>query len=891
MKLEVSELTIESRGLGLSLDKFIKSDEKDKKLIKKPKEAESSTKLSKRENKLPSKKEFVVKDEKKESFLKENHEYFFLSTEYDPNHNKTGIKLYDVENQTMVYFHDPYNYKPYFYVDIPEKDLNPKDVPASLIDHIEEVTKKDLLSYATKKFTKIVTKTPADVPRVRDNFEKTWESDIRFHLNWIYDNQLVPGRKYIWNSRNNFQESKSRKEGMKLPEEIIKNLEKFGDLISVFRDDFEHEIPNLPIVSLDIEVESTKGFIPQASNPKEKIICICLVSNTGLRKAYVLRREEIEIGEKPENYPDNIEIEFFTNEANLLKEVFKRLVTFSIIVTFNGDRFDFPYLHSRAKRLKVHSPINWNRRQERCDFKKSLHIDLYRFYHNVAIKTYAFGGRYQEENLDGVAEALLGEGKIKVPKQIHELSEYDLIYYCDRDTSLTLNLILFENNTPLNLIFILSRISRTPIDELIRSSVSNWVRNLFYFEHRRRNCIIPHKEEIEKMKGSKAHSKAIIRDKKYQGAIVIQPVPGIHFRVAVLDFASLYPSIISAYNLSYETIKCPHSTCRDNRVPETNYWVCKEQRGIMADIIGFIKDIRVLWLKPSSKGQSELRDFFKIFERSLKVLINASYGVFGSSNFQLYCIAVAESTTAFGRNSINKTVEKSESMGIKVLYGDTDSVFLLHPSEDQIDEIIRWSHEVLNVGLEMEKEYRYCILSERKKNYLGVYHDSNVDIKGLMGKKRNTPPFLQKEFKRVIKILSGVMTREEFDLAKERIETTIKAIYSKLESRSYPIQDLSIKVQITKPLAKYKVKPPHVRAAEMLIKYNHPVSVGQLILYIKTREKDGIIPLELYNEQIRIDIKYYKGQVSSIFGQLLDTIGISAKELETGQVNLLKFFG
>ncbi|MFX1538304.1 MAG: DNA polymerase domain-containing protein, partial [Promethearchaeota archaeon] len=501
----------------------------------------------------------------------------------------------------------------------------------------------------------------------------------------------------------------------------------------------------------------------------------------------------------------------------------------------------------------------------------------------------------QEETLDAIALALLGVGKIALEKEIFELSEWDLINYCSRDARITLDLLLFENQTPLNLIFILSRISRTPIDNLVRTSVSNWVRSLFFYEHRRRGYLIPNPEDIQITKGTQASSKAIIKGKKYKGATVIDPVPGIHFNVAVLDFSSLYPSIISTFNLSYETILCAHEECRKNKVPQTTYWVCDHNRGIIADVIGFIKDVRVQWLKPESKKDSPQKEFYQILERSLKVLINASYGVLGSDRFQFYCLPVADATTAYGRDAIEKAIQKSQALGISVLYGDTDSVFLQNPTKEQIDEIIQWSMEELGVGLEMEKVYRYLVLSERKKNYFGVYPDSSVDVKGLMGKKRNTPPFLQKGFREVLAILAQVTTKEEFNEAKKQVINLIRGIYQTLEKKEYSAADLAITTQLTQPLHRYKVQAQHVKAAIQLNNYykkkgKDPVKAGQLIRFIKTRTSERVTPLLLMTDSSKVDVKAYKSMIDSTFDQLFGALDIEVEEIATGQVNLMEFF-
>ncbi|MFX1286182.1 MAG: DNA-directed DNA polymerase I [Promethearchaeota archaeon] len=843
-----------------------------------------------------------------EQALEADKDYFILSTVYDAQTNGAGIKLYDVEKKKVIYVTDTYGHEPYCFSREPLQKVQAIKFPPGTVKRIETIIKRDILNEMDEDLTRIVTPTPSEVPKVRDIIGDTWESRIKYHRNWIYDVQIVPGRRYWWDpGKKRFIQSQSMSSGLDIPQTIIEYLSKYEGLIEVFRDDFTQEIPDIPIVACDIETEYSKGQIPQAADPKFRVICICFADSDGNEIALVLDRKGIEKGEKPDQLSPHVQIQRFSDELALLRQAFEILNKYSIIVTFNGDNFDFPYLHERAKYLKIgtYSPIKWNRRDKSCNFKQAIHLDMYRFYHNVAIRGYAFGNRYREETLDAIAQSLLGIGKIPLTKEISELSEWDLISYCVRDAEITLNLLLFDNRTPLNLIFILARISRTPIDDLVRTSVSNWVRSLFYYEHRRRGYLIPNQEDLL-VKGIHASSEAIIKGKKYKGALVIDPVPGVHFNVTVMDFASLYPSIIGTFNLSYETITCPHKECRNNIVPQTDYWVCQKNRGIIADVIGFIKDVRVQWLKPESKKDTTHKTFLQILERSLKVLINASYGVIGSDRFPLYCLPVAESTTAYGRDAIEKTIKKAQSLNIQVLYGDTDSVFLQNPTKEQIDVIINWSQENLGVRLEMEKIYRYVVLSKRKKNYFGVYPDSSIDVKGLMGKKRNTPPFLQEGFKQVLTILSQVNTNEEFDIARKEVIALVREIYQKLEKHFYSGEDLAITMQLTQPLKRYKVRAQHVKAANQLEKYYQEqykdsldenkrkrsfIKAGQLICFVKTRTADRVTPVELMTDKTKVDVKAYKSMVDSTFDQLLGALDIDVEEVATGQVNLMEFFG
>src|SRR5919198_4392491 len=175
----------------------------------------------------------------------------------------------------------------------------------------------------------------------------------------------------------------------------------------------------------------------------------------------------------------------------------------------------------------------------------------------------------------------------------------------------------------------------------------------------------------------------------------------------------------------------------------------------------------------------------------------------GADIFPLYCLPVADATAAIGRTTTTKTIEKCKEIGIDVVYGDTDSLFLKNPSNTQVDQISAWARSNLGVDLEIDKQYRYVVFSELKKNYLGVLADGTVDVKGLTGKKSHTPPFIRNAFYNILDILSKVNSEKDFESAKEKIKHIIQENARNLELRKISPADLSFNVMINKSPRKY----------------------------------------------------------------------------------------
>ena len=188
---------------------------------------------------------------------------------------------------------------------------------------------------------------------------------------------------------------------------------------------------------------------------------------------------------------------------------------------------------------------------------KGVHLDLYRTMSNRAFQIYAFGQKYTDFKLNTVAKGLLNEEKIDYGVELSELTLYQTAKYCQNDARITYNLTSFNNDLLMNLLVVISRIARMPIDDISRMGVSQWIRSLLYYEHRKNGILIPRRDDLDKRSADVANE-AIIKDKKFRGGLVVEPEEGIHFNVTVMDFASLYPSIIKVKNLSYETVRCPH---------------------------------------------------------------------------------------------------------------------------------------------------------------------------------------------------------------------------------------------------------------------------------------------------------------------------------------------
>jgi DNA polymerase I len=847
-----------------------------------------------------------------------------LDVDYDGGQNKAYCKFYDLKNHDIKIWIDTTNHEPYclsketdinilenlrFVEEIGSTKIEKKLPEYKGFKRFESISRLDLLSDKEIALTKIYGKTPSDIggsgTNIRSILERNnlnaWEADIRYHLNYIFDRQLVPGLIYSISSgkiqKINYEEinADSKKLAGELREIFADEKPEMKEFAEKFLDIFLTPIPDVKRVAMDIEVNMGEHDyrIPDPKLAKQEIISVSFASTDGLKLVYVLEREGFTFKKLHKNFPSDAKIYFFTSEKDLLIETFRILWNYPVVITFNGDNFDLNYMYHRADKLKIEkdlNPIQVKRgfgilSKAECDLRKGIHIDVFNFFFNRSISGYAFSGAYRSASLNAISAALLGKKKYEHEEEIHEMKYGILSWYNLKDSILTLELTQFNNSLVWNLIILLCRITKMPIHEMIRRQISTWIQNIFYFEHRRKNLLIPRRSEISEMKkGGHMMSKA--NGDKFRGAYVIPPVPGIHFDVVVMDFSSLYPSIIKEYNLSYETVLCPHEEDKDNFVRGTPYHICTKKMGIFAYVVGFFRDIRVKYFKPKSSDKTlteKQRSYYTTIQQALKVFINGSYGVFGSQNFPLFCLPVAESTTGIGQYSIKQTIRKAEDIGVQVLYGDTDSVFLANPSDAQLKEISDWSKKELDLDLEEEKTYQFLALSQRKKNYVGIYKDTKfVDIKGLLAKKKNTPDFIKKVFNQLLKILKEITNDKEFMDAKQRIIQIVRENLKKIgKPDAFSLEDYAINISMQKKISNYnKTIPQHVRAAvELQNITGREFQKGETIRLIKSKDSVGAKAIEIAKLQ-DIDIPKYKELLRSALEQVLDALGITFEEIK-----------
>lgn len=312
----------------------------------------------------------------------------------------------------------------------------------------------------------------------------------------------------------------------------------------------------------------------------------------------------------------------------------------------------------------------------------------------------------------------------------------------------------------------------------------------------------------------------IVREGHAAGGLVIDSVVGLHEHVAVLDFKSLYPSIIRTFKIDpYSRLMQDH-----DGVKTPSGLKFSNTEHILPDFIEELMDRRRI---AKEVGDSHL-------SQAIKILMNSFYGVMGSGGSRFYHADLPTAITGTGQWILRQAIDYLEGEGYEVLYGDTDSVFyklketeVTRPFDmanlrakrlnEFLSQMIKRQFEVESeLDIEFEKYYRKFFLPPlrsgeggAKKRYAGLLVSKQGEELSFAGME-----VVRSDWTKMAKIFQTELFRRLFH--GEDIENFIREFCNDLKEGKYD-DKLIYKKRLTKDISEYtKTIPPHVKAAKIL---------------------------------------------------------------------------
>ncbi len=370
----------------------------------------------------------------------------------------------------------------------------------------------------------------------------------------------------------------------------------------------------------------------------------------------------------------------------------------------------------------------------------------------------------------------------------------------------------------------LSRMSRIPLQRLSRLSPGTAISSMQLYEAYRRGVLIPwRKQTPEKVKT------ALQLVKADRGGHIFEPKVGIHEHVGEVDFSSLYPNIISEFNISPETILCDCCPDSQKRVPLLNYNICEKKRGFIPDVVKPVIVKKALYKgDPTLKGRRAL----------LKWVLVTCFGYLGYKNARFGRIECHESVTAFAREILLESMHTAEEEGFEVLHGIVDSLWLKkNVSREEFEHLCEKISEKIGIPLEFEGMYSWIVFLPSDlgigalNRYYGVI-DGELKARGIELRRRDQPQIVKKMQEDMLKELAKAHTKREFFGQIPDALAVVNHYVCAVLKGDVNVGDLAISVGISRHLDDYKVNNLSVAALKTLKREGIELYPGQMVRYI-----------------------------------------------------------
>lgn len=772
--------------------------------------------------------------------------FWLLDINYEVDNHQPEILIWAVDDKGKRILIVDRNFKPYFYLVVEEKEdlkammeeikAHSSDFP--FLTELKPVKRR--LFGKPVNTVKVICQDPEIILQYSKALKKIkgvkrcLEEDIRYSMRYLIDNDMAPCGWHDTEVEEIENEFGVHVEKVYLARSPPKSIEKT-------------KVPKLKILSFSMIACGPKG----APKPeKDAVVIISAATNTGQKRQFVSED---------------------SNNKSIIESFVKYVRDFDpdIIAGYGTNREDWPYLLARSKKLGIRLSMDRTDTEPHTSVfghisvTGRINIDFLDFAEDlpeVKVKT-----------LENVAD-FLGVMKLEKRTLVEDLDFHT--YWVDPKKRPVLLEFSRENtrcimgvaDAMLDFAMQLSNLVGLPLDHVGTAAVGFRVEWFLIRQAHKIGELVP-----------KRRPRPYI---PYTGAVVLEPKSGLHDNIAVLDFKAMYPNIMITKNVSPDTLVPaaePKPPCGVNVAPEVKHRFRTEPEGFYKKVLSLLIEARDE-IRPKLKKLDPRSTEYRVLDarqKAVKVITNASYGYTGWIGARWYIKPVAEATAAWGRHAILKTIELAKEVGLEVVYGDTDSIFVKYDPE-KIERISSEIRETLGLEIKPDKIYDRILFTEAKKRYCGLLPDGRLDIVGLEVVRGDWAEVAKKVQEKVLEIILK-------EKSHKKAVDFIRRFISDLRERRVSYKDLVIWKTLTRPLEKYKVRAPHVEAARKLVKEGWELSVDDKIGYVivsgsgRLHEKAKPYVLASLDE---VDVEYYVSkQVVPVASRVLSVFGIAEDEL------------
>jgi DNA polymerase elongation subunit (family B) len=432
----------------------------------------------------------------------------------------------------------------------------------------------------------------------------------------------------------------------------------------------------------------------------------------------------------------------------------------------------------------------------------------------------------------------------------------------------------------------IARSCRVPLHRAARSSIGTSMSSLQNYQAVKDEYLVPRNKHVGE--AFKSAYQLLVGDR---GGFVYEPRMGIHDGVGEVDFSSMYPSLMSKYNISAETVLC--GCCPDSslRIPELDFNICEKRRGIVPKVLEFAVKKRLRYKKLVKETKNDdLREVYDKRQSALKWILVTCFGYLGYKNAKFGTVDGHMGVCAFGRDALLTASYIAEERGFKVIHGIVDSLWLKKDGASA-EDYIKLSQEIakqVDLPLDFSGLYKWIVFLPSKTHpnvpvlnrYYGAKSDGTVKARGLEVRRRDTPKFVCDAQMEMIKTLSSADDSKQFVEKIPNALEVVKEYRKNLLNGEVPIWDLIVTKRLSKELEDYTQKVSQMIAGEQLRKEGFEVSAGKSVKFVFTsakhkKYKRRVKAKELIENGTNPDVRKYLLLLYSSASNILSPFGYS----------------
>ncbi len=432
-----------------------------------------------------------------------------------------------------------------------------------------------------------------------------------------------------------------------------------------------------------------------------------------------------------------------------------------------------------------------------------------------------------------------------------------------------------------------ARLARIPVQELARTSTGTAISSMQVQRAVRDGILIPwQKNEPEAFKTA---SQLIVTDK---GGLTYQPIVGIFEGVGELDFSSMYPTLMSTFNISPETIGC--ACCPDSRVPEINYTVCRQRRGLVPQVLDHLLERRMYYKQRKQATTGSQRALYDQRQTALKWCLVTSFGYLGYRNARFGRIEAHEAVTAFAREMLLRAKEVAESRGFRMLHALVDSMWLQRPGATRAyyDALAQAVTGATGLPIFVEGIYRWIAFLPSKTHrgvgvpnrYMGVFEDNTTKVRGIEVRRSDVPALVVQMQERMLRRMFRCQTLEDVQTALPELLGILEEALIRLRSKDVEAAELVVTNTLSQEVGEYRHNTVQAITARTLDRHGAHLHPGEAVQFIITNAgakvpEDRVRPFTLLGTDWHYDAEAYATMLLRAAETVLELFGYTRERL------------